>query len=296
MDFGEGNGVFNEDPDISAKWLPEDPRSRINGMSVEGVCSQRIYMDAGDADELNFLQHHQNVEAAINAVVGAGTVERFQGYGSTNCLSMPDIRAQFSFLIYPGGHVGFDTDQLEDDLLNGNPCGASISIWQRLIHLLAALNASFPNPVLGTGGGFPPDNGDTTTIDIASPALNPGGGPDPIRTVVIYRPPAHHNDDDVRLPIVYFLGGHGQDPEDYLQMNALMDTLILANLVQNMYIAFLPGEGGTEGSFYVNHAVGEDQVPTPPAIPAVTSGRYEDSILQDLIPHIENVELANRIR
>jgi hypothetical protein len=73
----------------------------------------------------------------------------------------------------------------------------------------------------------------------------------------------------------------------------LLDLLIAADVLQNMYVAFLPGEGGTEGSFYVNHAVSESQVP---GLSGITSGRYEDSILEDLIPAIEITVLGRRVR
>ena len=60
-----------------------------------------------------------------------------------------------------------------------------------------------------------------------------------------------------------------------------------------MFVIFLPGDGGHEGSFYVNHVVPESQAP---GVPLNTSGRYEDSILQDLIPAIESQILNNRVR
>jgi hypothetical protein len=47
------------------------------------------------------------------------------------------------------------------------------------------------------------------------------------------------------------------------------------------------------GSFYVNHVVPESQVPE---IVHLTSGRYEDSILQDLIPAVEEEILNRRVR
>ena len=55
----------------------------------------------------------------------------------------------------------------------------------------------------------------------------------------------------------------------------------------------VPGEGGTEGSFYVNHAVSEAQVP---GLAGVTSGRYEDSIVEDLMPALEIEVLDRRVR
>jgi hypothetical protein len=62
---------------------------------------------------------------------------------------------------------------------------------------------------------------------------------------------------------------------------------------QNMVFTLLPGAGGRQGSFYVNHAVPEDQVPE---LTPVTSGRYEDSVMQDLIPAIESDLLERRVR
>jgi hypothetical protein len=57
--------------------------------------------------------------------------------------------------------------------------------------------------------------------------------------------------------------------------------------------AVLPGAGGRKASFFVNHRVPESQVPD---LINPTSGRYEDSIIQDLIPTIENTILKGRVR
>jgi pimeloyl-ACP methyl ester carboxylesterase len=110
--------------------------------------------------------------------------------------------------------------------------------------------------------------------------------------VLIYRPPAYFHTNR-SFPIVYILGGYGQAPEDFEQLGTLFDLLILANQVQNMFVAVLPGAGGRKGSFYVNHRVPESQVPD---LINPTSGRYEDSIIQDLIPTIENTILQGRVR
>jgi len=290
-DFGEGTPAeWDWDPDID-NWLAEDPLTRIMGMSNAQILSQRIYMDAGDADELDFLLHHQNV---VDEIESRGILfETISDLSDSYCnpLNFPDIDDPYTFFIYEGGHVGFDTEELRDDLRNGSVdvCGAA-AIWQRLIHLLAAADAAFPD-----GEDDAAAVGDTLTCPISSPALALPGGAAPERTVVIYRPPAFHTG-DASLPILYFLGGHGQKPEDYERINVLMDILIGTGLVQNMFVAFLPGDGGTEGSFYVNHVVPESQVPDVPVPVTDTSGAYEDSIFQDLIPRIERVILRDRVR
>jgi hypothetical protein len=73
----------------------------------------------------------------------------------------------------------------------------------------------------------------------------------------------------------------------------MLDPLILSTQLQNMFVAVLPGAGGLKASFYVNHQVSESQVPD---LMDPTSGRYEDSIVQDLIPTIENTILKGRVR
>jgi enterochelin esterase-like enzyme len=118
------------------------------------------------------------------------------------------------------------------------------------------------------------------------------GQPAPARDVVVYRPPAFANTSR-SFPIVYFMGGYGQDPADYKRLGNLLDVLIGVGAVQNMYFAFLPGAGGHRGSFFVNHRVPDSQVP---GLSTATNGRYEDSILQDLIPEIEGSILGGRVR
>jgi hypothetical protein len=79
-----------------------------------------------------------------------------------------------------------------------------------------------------------------------------------------------------------------------VNLSLLKDLLlILTHQLQNMFVVFLPGDGGVEGSFFVNHRVPEEQVPD---VIGPTSGRYEDSILQDLIPAIERDVLHGRVR
>jgi len=95
------------------------------------------------------------------------------------------------------------------------------------------------------------------------------------------------------LAVLSACGGHGQAPDDFERLGDMLDPLILTTQMQNMFVAVLPGAGGRKGSFYVNHRVPESQVPD---LINPTSGRYEDSIIQDLIPTIENSILKGRVR
>src|SRR5579862_2547497 len=287
-DFGEGNGQFDYDPD-RATWIGEDPLSRLAGRSAGDIATQRIYMDVGIQDEFGFARHYDNFVAMLEAKGLSVRVE--QGFPA-NCVQVPRLTDQFVLFRYPGGHIGIPgADTISDDLLHGDFCGPA-AIWQRLLTLIGYLNSNFPGGFYGPGDLSLNPTGEVIETDLPSPALAPtAGSAAPTQHVLVYRPPAFAHSDKP-FPVVYLLGGYGQSPHDFARVGDLFDVLILTGQVQNMFVAVLPGAGGHKGSFYVNHRVPESQVPdiTP------TAGRYEDSIMQDLIPAIEHQILKDRVR
>jgi hypothetical protein len=288
-DFGEGNGVFDYDPD-RAHWLAEDPLSRLATRSAADIATQRIYMDVGTKDEFGFARHYANLVAVLQA---KGLTVRVEDGFPGNCIDLPNPSEPFLLVRYDAGHVGFKSVDPQD-LLNGNPCGDA-TIWQRIVNMIGYLNESFPDGIFGIGSDLLPNpdpTGDIVRGDIPSPTLATGGGSVPVRPMLVYRPPAFFHG-DAHFPIVYFLGGYGQEPDDFARIQVLLDGLILTGQLQNMFFAFLPGGGSHKGSFYVNHVVSEAQAP---GVPTVTSGRYEDSILADLIPVIERDVCEGRVR
>lgn len=301
-DFGEGNAQFDYDPD-RANWLAEDPLTRVAALSAAEISRQRIYMDVGKEDEFEFAQHYDHFVAALES---KGLAVEVEDAFDSNCADLPDPSAQFFLLQYGAGHIGVESVD-PDDLLNGNVCGDD-TVWQRILSMIGFLNQSFPDGFYGTGGDFElpdidlddpdidfPDldvTGKVISEEIASPALATSGGTAPPRPVIAYLPPAFSHSDE-SFPVVYFLGGYGQEPDDFVRVGVLLDALILTGQLQNMFFVFVPGDGGRQGSFYVNHAVPHAQVPEL-AVPS--SGRYEDSLLQDLIPAIERDLLQQRVR
>ena len=286
-DFGEGNGQFDYDPDRAA-WLAEDPLSRLAARSAGDIARQRLYMDVGTEDEFGFARHYDNFVAMLQSK--GLTVRVEQGFPA-NCFKVPNLTDQFVLFRYAAGHIGIPgADSITEDLLNGDFCGPA-AIWQRLLTLIGYVNSNFPDGFYGPGDIFNL-RGEVIETDLPSPALapSPGASP-PLQHVLVYRPPAFAQSNK-SFPIMYLLGGYGQSPGDFAPLGDLFDFLILAGQVQNMFVAVLPGAGSRKGSFYVNHRVPDAQVPGI----AVTSGRYEDSILQDLIPAIEHTILNDRVR
>ncbi len=303
-DFGEGNGQFDYDPD-RVHFLAEDPTSRLAAQSATDIATQRIYMDVGIKDEFGFARHYDTLVRTLREK--GLTVGVQDGFGG-DCGDLPDNDDQFRLVRYDAGHIGVEKADPED-LLTGDVCGDD-TVWQRLLSLLGYLDKSFPDGFDGPGGGGggididlddfdfdvdlpdPDLRGDVLTATIDSPTLATAGGPVPTREVLVYRPPAFHRTDR-EFPVAYFLIGYGQSPSDYERLGLLLDGLILTGQLQNMFVVILPGNGGRQGSFYVNHQVPESQVPE---VAEVTSGRYEDSTIDDLIPVIEDQLLERRVK
>ena len=305
-DFGEGNGTFDYDPD-RANWLDEDPLTRLAARSADEITTQRIYMDVGTLDEFGFARHYDHMVSLLD---GKGLhVEEKDGFPG-NCADLPEPDAQFELVRYMAGHIGVESVD-PDDLLTGDVCGQD-TVWQRVLSMIAFLNQSFPDGFFGPGGKLIPGinidfhdldhidvdlpdpdlRGDVVERSVASPALAVNGGAAPQRDVLVYRPPAFHRTGET-FPVVYFLGGYGQQPSDFRRVSLLLDALILSGQLQNMAFAFVPGAGGRQGSFYVNHVIPEAQVPD---LSPVTSGRYEDSLVEDIMPFVELTILKGRVK
>ncbi|HEX7410396.1 MAG TPA: hypothetical protein VF515_22480, partial [Candidatus Binatia bacterium] len=279
------------DPD-RANWLAEDPLTRLEGRSAADISTQRIYMDVGTEDQFGFGKHYDNFIAMLQS---KGLTVNTRDDFPANCVDIAKLPQQYLLIRYVGGHTGIpEADDSRDKLLNGDICG-TVVIWQRLLAMISYMDSSFPNGFDGPGDlsiTDPDPRGDIMKTRITSPALRTGNGTAPDQPVLIYRPPAFFHTTR-SFPIVYILGGYGQTPEDYERLIDMLDPLILTTQMQNMFVAVLPGAGGRKASFYVNHRVPESQVPD---LINPTSGRYEDSIIQDLIPAIENTILQGRVR
>ena len=290
-DYGEGNGRFDYDPD-RANWLAEDPLTRLEARSAADIRTQRIYMDVGTQDEFGFGKHYDNFIAMLQS---KGLTVNTRDDFPANCVAVAKLPQQYLLIRYEGGHVGIpEADDSREQLLDGNICG-TVVVWQRLLAMISYMDSSFPDGFNGPGDLKITDldpRGDIMKTHITSPALRTGSGSAPEQPVLIYRPPAFFHTTR-SFPIVYILGGYGQAPEDYERLGDMLDPLILTTQMQNMFVAVLPGAGGRKASFYVNHHVPESQVPD---LINPTSGRYEDSIIQDLIPAIENTILQGRVR
>ncbi len=117
--------------------------------------------------------------------------------------------------------------------------------------------------------------------DFDSPALcgNPLNDPS-LRRIPVYLPPSYADHPEKRYPVVYLLHGFTGNSEMWLNVNTFFtptvpqryERLITSGEIGEMILVFPDGYTGLGGSQYLN---------------SIATGRYEDYIIQDLIPYID---------
>ncbi|RJG42667.1 hypothetical protein D1Z90_12425 [Motilimonas pumila] len=102
----------------------------------------------------------------------------------------------------------------------------------------------------------------------------------PSREVMVYLPPSYYENDEIEYPVVYALHGFGGDAADWFytgnvhpDIDANMDKLIASGDVNEMIIVALDAKDAMIGSWYQNSEI---------------TGNWQDYILQDLIPAIDD--------
>ena len=109
---------------------------------------------------------------------------------------------------------------------------------------------------------------------------NPLGDPF-VRKIPVYLPPSYSNNPDRRYPVVFMLHGFTGNSEMWLNVNSFYtpnvpqryEKLIQSGDIGEMILVFPDGYTGFGGSQYLNSSA---------------TGRYEDYIIQDLVPYIDS--------
>jgi hypothetical protein len=264
---------------------------------VADISRQRLYFDVGMNDEFGFAKHYDNLSPSSPTTEFGRGPDGFRG--GALCFR---VRLAFQLVRTKAVTSASPPRTTSPTSFRRRRLRRADPLWRRLQHYFGFLDQSFPDGNYGVGRVIDLENldlgnldirGDLVEADIPSPALQFGAeGTAPSRHVVAYLPPEFDRSEG-DFPVAYFLGGYGTKPSDFRPVSDLLDILIVTGKLQNMFVVFLPGDGGVEGSFFVNHRVPEEQVPD---VIGPTSGRYEDSILQDLIPAIERDVLHGRVR
>ncbi len=219
-DFGEGDGEWTQSPNL-LRWYESDLSVLYAAMTEAERRRVDIWADAGIRDFLN---------GSVSANVGTGIVHNQHPLGGSvwnNFEGFPggfvNNRFDFSKIRWseiPGNvylrYGDPDATQAQIEAGDGRHVGTGVQIINRVTTAFSWINSRWPNgdrTTTADGGDYFKDevldneNGRQTPYGLFLP---PG-----------YDEPANAN---TRYPVLYFLHGYGQSPEDLVDLSAIPEN------------------------------------------------------------------------
>ncbi|MBA3456803.1 MAG: hypothetical protein H0T42_27185, partial [Deltaproteobacteria bacterium] len=224
-DFGQANGKWDLSPNV-ARWYESDALLRFSKLTEAQRRHMSIWYDAGIRDFLNN-------SIAANAAVG-GLMAKYQApFGIYD--SFPVMTGQTSESAYDFTEI--DWTQMPKDLYvrYGNPdasasdimrgdgrhVGTAVQIINRATTAFAWLDKRWPD-----GDRSDTLEGGTIIKDLihTSPRT---GRPSPYG---LFLPPGYNlpENADKRYPVVYFLHGYGQEPQDLVNLSSVFALYMIS--------------------------------------------------------------------
>jgi hypothetical protein len=289
-DFGEGNGTFDYNPNLVNLW-EHDAFQLIMGMDEEDLERIDVFTDAGIRDLFDFAPGENGILGALLARgQPVGLMRNFASlYGSDDEEHFDSTLVDYTGL--PKNYIVLYGDEdADEDLLvrgDGGHVGTASQVLNRLATVTMAMSARWP-------GGDRED----AQQDISSEYMITFDFPSHGRMsqTSVFLPPGYNDPEnlDVYYPVVYFLHGYGQEPNDLILSaivfgnNMISDQILKDDRMQKVIMVFPDGrcrfeEGALDyekeclkGSFYA------DSKWTGPE-----DGPQMESILLDLMDTID---------
>jgi len=220
-DYGEGDGEWTLSPNLE-RWYQSDLSVILAGMTEAERSRMNIWIDAGIRDFLN---------AAVSANVGFGVVTAQYGleggvYDDFLPLQPPEFGQRYDFArirwqdLPRNIYVRYgNPDATEDQILSGDGrhVGTASEIVNRVTTSFAWLNAQWPN---GDRESIPRAGQIIDDLSFTPPTT---GRETPFG---LFLPPGYDDPEnaDTTYPVVYFLHGYGQDPNDLVILSAVFEN------------------------------------------------------------------------
>ncbi|MBL7818581.1 MAG: hypothetical protein JNL70_26515 [Saprospiraceae bacterium] len=128
----------------------------------------------------------------------------------------------------------------------------------------------------------PVPHGDLKSVWYASPTIGAE------RRMFIYTPPGYDKDRK-KYPVLYLLHGGGGDEEVWLsrgRANYIVDNLIATQKATPMIVVITNGNPNTPAAPLDRPAAMQNKIPS--GINSMASGKFEESLMKDVVPYIEN--------
>ena len=224
-DFGQGNGRWDLSPNV-ARWYASDTLRNMAAMTPAQREHMSFWFDAGIRDFLNN-------SVGVNTVVGGlmakhdapfGVFDSFPVLTNTNSDAAYDFTEIDWSAIPRDLYVRYgnpDATQSEIEKGDGRHVGTPVQIINRATTAFAWLDKRFPD-----GDRSETYDGGTIIKDLVHTSPTTGReSPYGVFLPPGYNDPANAN---VRYPVVYFLHGYGQQPQDLVDLSSVFALYMIA--------------------------------------------------------------------
>ncbi len=261
FDYGEGNGVFDNNPNVD-NFFANDSRVNIQKADVDTIKRLNVWIDGGIRDIFNFGLMGDNLGATLDAkLAGEGfPTEKYQGFASLTTPSPATIN-DFNFLKVDFAHLGqnvmlrYGDYNATDSMITGGD-GRHVGYIPQVVYRVQTFYA-FANVHFA--------NGDYSPVEDYSPAnllLKLRFDSEVMGREVKYSvalPPGYFTNNTEaaeeglphqcvdRYPVVYLMHGYGQKPEDLAIALGILFGYTASGTFQKIITVFPDGKCNSPG-------------------------------------------------
>ena len=270
-DHGEGNGQFDVTPGWVG-WLQHGARTLYSQLTPEQQARITVWSDSGMRD---FFNCHVSTNQFVGQQAMQGENVRTY-FGFQRLINDPVRQTNFDFQrvnydelsrhLYV--HYGNpDASESQIALGDGRHVGTALEVIYRFNTPISFLSRRWP------GGDFDLENDDR---DYTEHFL--GTGDNPLTFTAsngrethygVYLPPGYflEKNQDLRYPVIYFLHGYGQDPDDLIALSGVFENYMISPNIsdharyQKLIIVYVDGRcrpGGVIGTDGNNYTIWDD--------------------------------------
>ncbi len=295
-DYGEGNGVFDYSPSIQDSFFTQNPRMLVGTMPEDQLARIRIYADAGIRDFLGSAGGTNWLWGALTARVGEAEAKSYTRFESLPTIGPASSGYDFLDVDYQPEQLGHhvyvrygdpDATPMQIAKGDGDHVGTTQQAVERLLTALSFAESGFrvrDRRELD-------DELDVNRHIVSSSFHSEALGED--RSFGIALPPGYFDPGNAerRYPVVYFLHGLGDDPNQlfgsailflgYMQGSTRAEQRLQHQSDWGKFIIVFPNStcrGGicNSGTFNTNQKGLDGQ-----------GGRYQDALFE-LMAHVES--------
>ncbi len=224
-DFGEGDGTWTLSPNV-ARWYDYDVVDRVAALTQTERDHIRLWFDAGIRD---FLNNSLSTNAGVGQVATRFALP-FGMYDGFAPLVGEGTDNTYDFTTVPWGDLprhGYvrygDPDASASQIMNGDGrhVGTAVQIINRATTAFAWLDKQWPE-----GDREETLDGGTLIKDLTF--VSPTTGRD--SPFGLFLPPGYEKPENAgrHYPVVYFLHGYGQQPQDLVDLSAVFANYMIA--------------------------------------------------------------------